>query len=473
MSFRVKISVLMTVLVAFLFSIGSSVVIHRAYMSSLDREEQEAVDSLQMVNSVFRLSYENNGGISESQLTMILRWLGSYKTSSDVFLLYKDKNLIYGSGYNKDIPINIDSINDSLSEDDGIAVNYLSEEGSLRYILSSYKMLIGNNVYIMCNARNIEHVTDLKDRLYSIFMKAYIVILVVTAILSWILSTILVRPLQDLTKATREISDGNLSYRSGIKSYDEVGELSRNFDKMADSQENSINLLKNTLEAKDRFMGAFTHEMKTPMTSLIGYAELLRTRELDPEDKDYALEYIYTESKRLESMSQKLLQIFVNDNDDIEMTKVDPAVLVEDVAGHQKVSLSKKNIELETHTESGEVYLEPDLIKTLLLNLIDNAAKAIEGRGNIKIEQSIQGNDVCFKVSDNGKGIPEENIKHLTEAFYRVDKSRSRAMGGAGLGLSIVAKIVELHHGTISFDSKLGDGTTVTVILKGGAAVEE
>ena len=96
-----RLSIIMTVLMAIVFSLGSTIIIHRSYMSSLDREEQEAVDNLQMVNSVFRLSYENSGKFSEDQLLKILRRLGTYKTSTDVFLLYKGKELIYGNIQNR------------------------------------------------------------------------------------------------------------------------------------------------------------------------------------------------------------------------------------------------------------------------------------------------------------------------------------------------------------------------------------
>ena len=124
--------------------------------------------------------------------------------------------------------------------------------------------------------------------------------------------------------------------------------------------------------------------------------------------------------------------------------------------------------QLQYRTEEGACFLEPDLFKTLLVNLMDNARKALDSGGNIYVWQEMLPDGCRVRVLDNGRGIPPEALTHLTEAFYRVDKSRSRAQGGAGLGLSLCNEIVQLHGGTMQFESRVGNGTVVTVELKGG-----
>ncbi|MBO4863386.1 MAG: HAMP domain-containing histidine kinase [Eubacterium sp.] len=465
-----RISIIMTVLVAMVFSVGSTIIIHRSYMASLDREEQEAVDNLQMVNSIFRLNYENSGKLSEDEILKILRRIGTYRTSADVFLLYKDEDLIYGNLQNKEVNLNVNTLLDTMGDDEGITVNYKSDKTGLKYIISASGINIGEDRYIICICRDIGNVIDLRNRLHSLFIKAFLVIMFLTVLTSWIISSIIVKPLNKLKKATREIADGNLSYRTDIKSNDEIGELSRNFDKMAAELDNNVTLLREAAEEKDRFMGAFTHELKTPMTSIIGYAELLRTQELDQEDREDALNYIYSESKRLESMSLKLLQLFVADKDKLDLKKVSPKDMVEDIVVHLTPTLNEQNIKIICRTEEGIAFLEPDLVRTLIINLIDNARKAMDKKGRIRVDQKMAEDGVIFIITDNGKGMPKEALEHVTEAFYRVDKSRSRAQGGAGLGLSLVKKIVELHNGEISFSSEQGIGTVVTVKLKGGVA---
>ena len=217
-------------------------------------------------------------------------------------------------------------------------------------------------------------------------------------------------------------------------------------------------------------MGNFAHEMKTPMTSIIGYADLLRGQSLTPEEQVNAANYIFSEGKRLENLSLKLLDIFVADRQKIVMKSVSPAEIVLDLAKHLKPDYEKAGIALQCECEEGVCLLEPDLTRTLLLNLLENAKKALSGGGNIRVTGTMLPDGYRFVVVDNGSGIPPEALQHLTEAFYRVDKSRSRAQGSVGLGLSLCAKIVELHRGTLHFDSQPGAGTTVTVDLKGGRA---
>lgn len=259
-----------------------------------------------------------------------------------------------------------------------------------------------------------------------------------------------------------------MSYRTNIKANDEIGMLSLAFDKMADKLAENITLLKDSAEQKEMFMGAFTHEMKTPMTSIIGYADLLRSQKLNESDEEDALEYIFTEAKRLENMSLKMLDLFVADKKEMALKLCSPANVTEYVIRHLKNTYDKFHIQLQLEAQDGLCMLEPDLFQTLLINLLDNARKSMEQGGVINISVQMQKMGCKISVKDTGKGIPKESLKHITEAFYRVDKARARQAGSAGLGLALCDKIVQLHHGTMQFESKMGMGTTVTVTLNGG-----
>ena len=146
----------------------------------------------------------------------------------------------------------------------------------------------------------------------------------------------------------------------------------------------------------------------------------------------------------------------------------DEALSLAGLLEHLKRLYAQKGIALQYRTEEGACFLEPDLFKPLLVNLMDNARKALDNGGNIYVWQEMLPDGCRVRVLDNGRGIPPEALAHLTEAFYRVDKSRSRAQGGAGLGLSLCNEIVQLHGGTMQFESRVGNGTVVTVELKGG-----
>lgn len=212
-------------------------------------------------------------------------------------------------------------------------------------------------------------------------------------------------------------------------------------------------------------MGAFAHELKTPMTAIIGYADLLRQDGLPENTRLMAADYIYSEGQRLEKLSFKLLDLLLLEKDEIVCREVNLAVFLEGVEKALTPVMEKKNIRLVCRGVREKVKLEPDLVKSLLYNLVDNGAKAIDGPGEITVRGILIPGGCELQVTDNGRGMEESELSRITEAFYRVDKSRSRQQGGAGLGLALCRRIVELHGGHIHFSSIPGAGTRVTVTL--------
>ena len=168
-----------------------------------------------------------------------------------------------------------------------------------------------------------------------------------------------------------------------------------------------------------------------------------------------------------------MLDLFVADKKDLDLKWCSPAKIVRYTVRHLENIFRERNIRIEVHAEEGNSMLEPDLFQTLLINLLDNARKAMEQGGKIEIFVKLTEHGCMLSVTDEGKGIPKDALKHLTEAFYRVDKARARSKGSAGLGLALCEKIVELHHGKMSFESEEGLGTKVSVYLNGGLQDEQ
>ena len=216
-------------------------------------------------------------------------------------------------------------------------------------------------------------------------------------------------------------------------------------------------------------MASFAHELKTPMTAIIGYADLLRTESLDREESMEAANYIFSEGKRLESLSLKLQQLHLAKHETPELEQVQMDRFVTNLVRQLRPVYEPSGIRLECQTKPGSWDIDPELMESVLMNLMDNARKAMEQGGIIVLLVDFPENACRIRVVDNGRGMPPEVLNHLTEAFYRVDKSRSRAQGGAGLGLSLCSEIVRYHNGELKFESKPGKGTCVSVILKGGA----
>ena len=226
-------------------------------------------------------------------------------------------------------------------------------------------------------------------------------------------------------------------------------------------------MMKRTVERMEKLQEvAEKQELLTPLTSIIGYSDTLCHVKLKDEQKDRALEHINREGKRLEALSGKMLQLlglYQNHAIQMEMTTADD--LLNHVIDMEKEQAEKKNVQLKMEYEAFSMKMDPALMESLLVNLIDNALKATDTDGSILVKAYETSGKKIFEVSDSGMGIPEEELGKITDAFYMVDKSRSRKEGGSGLGLALCVKVAELHGGFLQIESQPGEGTTVRAVF--------
>ena len=274
------------------------------------------------------------------------------------------------------------------------------------------------------------------------------------------------RPLKKLTKITQTIAAGRYDLRADIPSLDEVGELSASFDRMAETVEQKIESLEDTAKRRELLLGALTHEMKTPMTAIIGYAQSLLSMPLSERDKLDAANEIYEAARRTERLSQKMMQLIsLTESPALVQRNLDVPTLFEQVERAVSPMLTQKRMTLTLRPNAATLHGDGDLLFSLMTNLIDNAIKASPEQSTVVLSAEPMEGHVRLTVSDHGSGIPADKIALVTEPFYRVDKARSRKSGGAGLGLSICRMIAEAHGGTLSIESTLGEGTTITIDL--------
>lgn len=469
MSFRLRIVLGMTVLITILFSVGGAVLIHSSFQASLKKEEETAVESNELVLRIVKYVEESAESFEEEELISVIKNICT-QDSIDCLRLISGKEDILVYQKRK----NLDRYLHKVAEikENQVIISYFNAESGEPYLQTTIQFSMYDKDYYLDMGRSLTAIYNVRKEQIDVFQKTFFALSLLGIFFACLQATFLTRPLRKLQKASKEIEMGNLSFRSNIQSKDEVGELSEAFDKMAGELESKITLLKEAAEQKDMFIGAFTHELKTPMTSIIGYSDLLRTQKLGEKDQADALNYIFSEAKRLENMSLKMLDLFVADKKKISLKACSPAILTEYVVRHLRSIYAKNNVTIEVNAQKGQCLLEPDLFQTLLINLLDNARKSMEQGGMIIVTISMTAEGCILSVVDDGRGIPREALKHLTEAFYRVDKARARAKGSAGLGLALCDKIVGLHHGTMEFESEEGAGTKVTVTLNGGVYEE-
>ncbi|RDU24611.1 sensor histidine kinase [Anaerosacchariphilus polymeriproducens] len=329
----------------------------------------------------------------------------------------------------------------------------------------------GQAVYLL-TATDIQSVIDQKEGMVRNFGTIYFITIGIGIVLVIIFSTLLTRPLRKMSAAAGRIADGNYSERLRVLSNDEIGELSKMFNMMAETIEERIFELSNAAKQKEDFVSNFAHELKTPLTSVIGYADMIYQKPLSREDTKNAAAYILDEGLRLEALSIKLMDLIVLNRQDFVLEELPADELMQSIAGTLKPLLSNEKIKFKMEVVKAYIKVDYDLFKTLLLNLIDNAVKA--GSTEISLIGEIMQKNYRVSISDNGCGISADEIERITEAFYMVDKSRARKQHGAGLGLSLASKVAEIHGTRLEFISTPGKGTVVSLSLPlegGGVSV--
>lgn len=267
------------------------------------------------------------------------------------------------------------------------------------------------------------------------------------------------KPLKELTRAAVKIGNGSLGERVPVNSRDEIGEFAGAFNQMTEKVEKQV-------EDLELLLGALAHEIKTPMTAVIGYSDSLLHVKLTEEQKKRSLEQIHDAGLRLERLSSKMLSLlgrYENEEVRFETLRVwelidaavketEPLWSAKKVVIEKKPVIEKKLMIEKRKAQETELWIQADreLFLSLLFNLIHNAVKASKPGGKIRIEA---GEDRIV-ITDEGCGIPARDLPHVTEAFYMADKSRSRNEGGSGLGLALCEKIASLHGVRIEIKSR-------------------
>ena len=274
------------------------------------------------------------------------------------------------------------------------------------------------------------------------------------------------KPIGQIAQMTRQVRiSGDLTQRIHYQGTadDELARLATMFDEMLDS-------LQVNFEQQKRFTADASHELRTPLTTLKGRLQVTLNQSRSNENYVETLQAIEHEVDRLIRLSTDLLLLsrLEQNHQAVDFELVDLSDFVVAIAAQIKPLAELKQLEFVAHIVPDlRVLGSPDHLIRLFLNLLDNAVKYTPDQGRVVLEAGVRNGVVVVSVADNGIGILPEHLPHLFERFYRVDKSRSRSMGGTGLGLAIAQEIVYRHHGTISVDSRPGEGTTLTVTFNG------
>ena len=292
------------------------------FQRSMDREVGQAMDESSILRFAFETAvlnvpakYDVLQDTTVSQIASNLETGG--RTSSRLLrLLDEQKHILYASpGFAADQEL-LDH-----TDQDTRTYRVISREGRY-YIQTGATVNALDRVLYLETMRDVSEVFKDRDMGFSVYRRVTVVMLLCGTIIMYLISSLLTRPIRLLTRATRRMASGDYEHRARKVSSDELGQLTTDFNQMANALEDNIDQLEDEIQAREDFVAAFAHELKTPLTSIIGYADMLRSRKLDEEKQFMSANYIYTEGKRLEAMSFRLLDIMVTRRSEVEFTMI-------------------------------------------------------------------------------------------------------------------------------------------------------
>lgn len=307
----------------------------------------------------------------------------------------------------------------------------------------------------MSQRQEAKEILEMSSR--SVRIGSISLVLIATMIIANITRKML-RPIGKITEATKKVASGDFTVHLETDRKDEIGELTHNFNKMV-KELNSIECLQ-----KD-FINNISHEIKTPITSIQGFAKLLQADDLSQEERKEYSAIIKEETDRLLYLSTNILKIAKLENQE-RLTNTEEICIAEQIRrtiGVLEPKWKEKNIKFEVDLKEDKIYGEKELLLQVWMNLIENAIKYSKPNGQIDIKIENLENNLIVKIKDYGKGMTKEESKKIFDRFYQVDKMHSE--GGAGLGLTIVKRIIELSKGKIEVESDIDKGTTFIITL--------
>lgn len=392
---------------------------------------------------------------------------------SEVGVYTVDGELLYSSNEEKFTHSNFRDIDNAVND----KVSYTIQNGKDRTeIYFSYPVIIvGNKVGILRIIKDYSLLYEQGNEIVTSVLYITSFIFVIAFLFSYLLSRNITVPLIKLTKASTEAAKGNLDIKINSSRKDEIGELSTNFDHMIEKINTQIETIKKDrddleqlIHHKKHFYDNVTHELKTPLTSIVGYAQMIKQNQFTDKDFfDKGMNHIINESKRLNAMVLNLLELSKQTSEIDEAFKmISLEKLLDDICEAMYFKAERYGNTIDCKTEK-DLFIEGSLnhLKQVFINIIDNAIKYGLSNTVIQVLAYSEGEFAYIDIINKGEGIPSKEIEEIFLPFYRMDKQKSREMGSCGLGLSISKEIVKKHKGEIKIHSVKNKETSVLIKL--------
>lgn len=341
-------------------------------------------------------------------------------------------------------------------------------------------------LYVSCISENEEYILRIAvpftglisytGLLFPAIMLSVGISLVLSVILAVRFSKTITRPLSEIAEELLKLKEEDPKFRFGTYEYDEMNIIADITRHMAEAVKEARNKLEFEKLVRQEFFSNASHELKTPLTSILGYVELLETgMAADENRKSEFLNRIKKETANMTNLINDILLISRLETKEVQVTlsEVRLCPLMKEVCASLEPMAKELGVTINISCRPIVMKANASQLRELFGNLISNAIKYNKPDGSVSVTVTSEGKDVVIIVEDTGVGIPEKARQRVFERFYRVDKGRSKKMGGTGLGLSIVKHVVNYYNGTIELESRLGEGSKFTVSLPLDKQIEE
>lgn len=401
----------------------------------------------------------------------------SYKIGNRVTLYSSDGELLLDSlEHNNNFSDNSEDLIKAKNNEKAYTINYKNNNVVVKF---SYPIEIDSDRYgIVRYTIDYSDIYEEGNKFIDILMIFSTILFIVTVIISLVIAKGISQPIQILTSMTKSIADGNLNVDGEVKSNDEIGELFNNFRIMTRKLKNQINrierdneAIKNLEKHRKCFLDNVTHELKTPLTTILGYAEIIEDNGFSNDEEFFkkGISHIIKESKRLRTMVVDLIDFSQIENRNIEdeFKEINLSEVVLNTCEEMKVKAMRYNIDIITNIEPRVLMIgHGDKLKQVFINIIDNSIKYSWENSIIKVKLNKLSDKVRIVVIDEGQGISESKINNIFEPFYRDKNVKCKEnASSSGLGLAISKAIIEKHKGYIYIESEVNKGTKVIIEL--------
>lgn len=470
MKFWEKIFLYSLILFFLLFSGGGIILIEKIHSESLDTAIKSImykylnVESVMYLNSDYLMDIDvNSESNMKNWVDIIINGYSVNNVEQYNTELYSMENKKISSDLKEKVTGKRTEILNAKENEKSFIIRTINNR---KYAFVSSIVSLENKDFKLIISKDIQYVYTERSNNYKFFMIIDLIMLIILSAGMYIISKKLTNPLVKLSNVSKDIAKGEYNIRAvESKKNDEIGVLEHNFNLMVDVIENNIEELKYLNESKQRFIDSLNHEIKTPITSIIGYSELLLKSNVSEEIKIKSLKYINSEAKRLETLNSTLLKLTLMREENRKLGKVELKEAINNVKNILIYKMERKNIKLNIKIENIDLVQDKELLEVLLTNIIDNSIKASNVGSWIDVEGYYGNNEYILKIKDKGIGIPQEDLDKVLEPFYMVDKARTRKNNGIGLGLSICSEICNMYNISLDIKSKLNVGTEVILIF--------